>query len=373
MFEFHHDERILFGVSAGLFVALTFVIALVPAISSQSRLERLPDDEPLTDQQERGLKVYVDEGCAYCHTQQVRPVDSDSNLGRPSVAADFAGLERLGVWRQTPAVLGSERTGPDLTNVGERQPSANWHLMHLYQPRAVVEDSVMPAFPWLFRIEEEPSENATTVALPDAWAPERGTVVATDRAEALVAYLKTLQQAPLPGGAGDEAGDSDETESGSAETEAGEVDGASVYASQCASCHQENGKGVPGTFPPLVGDPVVTAEDPTRHVEIILEGLEGKTIGGTEYPTAMPALGDRLEDDEISAVVNHERTSWGNDAPTITPEDVAAVRAGGTVDGEGTSATDDPGKGSGDRADATAAPDAEGGDGADAGEGRGAP
>ncbi|MFB6262898.1 MAG: cbb3-type cytochrome c oxidase subunit II, partial [Bradymonadaceae bacterium] len=154
MFEFHRNERLLFAVSSGVFVLLTLIIALLPAIRSQSRLEPLPKDDKMTKREQRGLQVYIDEGCAYCHTQQVRPLPSDSDLGRPSVAADYARLERLGIWRQTPAVLGSERTGPDLTTIGERQPSENWHLLHLYQPRAVVEDSVMPAFKWLFRVEK---------------------------------------------------------------------------------------------------------------------------------------------------------------------------------------------------------------------------
>jgi len=363
MFDFHHSERLLFGASAGAFVVLTGIIALMPAIQSQSSLEPLPADEPLTDKQKRGLKVYVDEGCAYCHTQQVRPLPMDSDLGRPSVAADFARLERLGAWRQTPAVLGSERTGPDLTNIGTRQPSANWHHMHLYQPRAVVEDSVMPAFPWLYRVVEDPPDGATTVEVPDRYGPERGTVVATDRAEALVAYLKSLQQAPLPegrGGAG--ASGASEGRSASTETKSGaNTDGAAVYEAKCASCHQSDGTGLPGSFPPLADDPVVTADDPTRHVEIVLDGLQGKTIEGTSYSAAMPAFGDRLDDSQIAAVVNHERTSWGNDAPTISAEDVAAVRNGDVLrknGAEGQGADADKGAEPGDTGVATPSDDA---------------
>jgi cytochrome c oxidase cbb3-type subunit 2 len=101
-----------------------------------------------------------------------------------------------------------------------------------------------------------------------------------------------------------------------------------VFQNNCATCHQSNGQGVPGSFPPLAGDPVVTADDPARHVEIVLNGLQGKTIEGTTYQAAMPAWGDRLSDAEIAAVVNHERTSWGNDAPTVTAEEVAGIREG---------------------------------------------
>lgn len=323
MFEFHRNERLLFSTVWLLFVVLTVIIAIGPALTSQSTNEPLPSSEPMTDQEKRGLKVYVDEGCAYCHTQQVRPVGPDENLGRPSVPGDFARLERLGPWRQTPALLGSERTGPDLTNVGKRQPSAQWHMMHLYNPRAVVGESVMPSFPWLFRIEREPADDATVVSMPGSYGPDEGKVVATDRAEALVAYLKSLKQAPLPGG--EEKSDG----SGEAKAESGSSGGPSgkdVYGANCASCHQSNGKGVPGSFPPLAGDPVVTAEDPERHVEIVLQGLSGKTIEGTEYSSPMPGFVDSLSDQQVAAVVNHERTSWGNSAPTVDPEDVAAIR-----------------------------------------------
>lgn len=102
--------------------------------------------------------------------------------------------------------------------------------------------------------------------------------------------------------------------------------GAKVYAGNCASCHQADGQGLPHVFPPLAGDPVVTADDPTQHIRIVLHGLQGKTIEGVSYASPMPAFGGRLSNREIAAVINHERTSWGNDAPTITPEDVAALR-----------------------------------------------
>lgn len=105
--------------------------------------------------------------------------------------------------------------------------------------------------------------------------------------------------------------------------------GASLYRTSCASCHQTNGGGLEGVFPPLAGDPVVLAEDPTRHIEIILFGLQGQPIEGVDYPTAMPGWAEQLSDAEVAAVVNHERTSWGNQAPTVTAEQVADVRRRG--------------------------------------------
>jgi len=112
------------------------------------------------------------------------------------------------------------------------------------------------------------------------------------------------------------------------EESAGQM-GARLYRTSCASCHQSNGQGVPGAFPPLAGDPVVTARDPTRHIQIVLFGMQGKTIGGTGYASQMPAWVNQLSDREVAAVINHERTSWGNNAPTVTPEDVTTIRQQG--------------------------------------------
>ncbi len=106
--------------------------------------------------------------------------------------------------------------------------------------------------------------------------------------------------------------------------------GATLYRTSCASCHQGNGEGVPGAFPPLSDDPVVTAEDPTRHIEIVLFGMQGKAIDGVEYSAAMPPFSEQLSDEEVAAIINHERTSWGNDAPTVTAEEVQKVRAKGS-------------------------------------------
>jgi mono/diheme cytochrome c family protein len=105
--------------------------------------------------------------------------------------------------------------------------------------------------------------------------------------------------------------------------------GSTLYRTSCSSCHQGNGEGVTGAFPPLAGDPVVTAEDPTRHIEIILFGMQGEAIDGVEYSAAMPPFAEQLSDEEVAAIVNHERTSWGNEAPTITADQVKQVRAEG--------------------------------------------
>jgi mono/diheme cytochrome c family protein len=101
--------------------------------------------------------------------------------------------------------------------------------------------------------------------------------------------------------------------------------GAQVYSSNCASCHGESGTGTPGAFPPLAGDPVVNG-DADAHIKIVLHGLSGKSIGGKTFAAQMPAFASQLSDDQIAAVIDHERTSWGNHGPTITPAQVSRDR-----------------------------------------------
>jgi cytochrome c oxidase cbb3-type subunit 2 len=79
-------------------------------------------------------------------------------------------------------------------------------------------------------------------------------------------------------------------------------------------------------FPPLKGDAVVTAADPSDHVLAVLNGVQGKTIDGITYAAPMPPLGALLSDEEVAAVVNHERTTWGHNAPLVTLEQVRDLR-----------------------------------------------
>lgn len=102
--------------------------------------------------------------------------------------------------------------------------------------------------------------------------------------------------------------------------------GAQVYGNNCSSCHQLNGTGLAGVFPGLVGNVAVIDTDPTDHIVAILQGLSGKVIDGVSYPGPMPPFGAALSDEEVAAVVNHERRQWGNEAPLVSPEQVAALR-----------------------------------------------
>jgi cytochrome c oxidase cbb3-type subunit II len=147
---------------------------------------------------EQGREVYKANGCIYCHTQQVRPAGFGADLARNwgqrrTVARDYL--------YDKPVMLGTMRTGPDLTNIGTRQSAAAWHLLHLYNPRVTSKGSIMPPFPFLFekrRITDRPSPDA--LKLPPELAPEAGyEIVPKTEARVLVQYLLSLKaNAPLP-------------------------------------------------------------------------------------------------------------------------------------------------------------------------------
>jgi cytochrome c oxidase cbb3-type subunit 2 len=328
--NFHKNHRLLFGVVFWGFVALSLFIAVFPATWVHRRNAPLPESKPMTDLQREGLHIFINNGCQYCHTQQVRPIKMDETWGRPSAPADYARLHRPGIVEQTPAVLGSERTGPDLTNIGERQPSKVWQYMHLYDPRSVVKESIMPSFPWLFKVEKNPPKDAFVVSLPEGFGPEHGKVIPTHKAKALIAYLLSLKQAPI----NNEEAKTKKTKPDTSAAKAAstqKLNGAKIYSQKCASCHQSNGKGVPGAFPPMAGSPAVIKKDPTEHIHIVLYGLQGETIDGTSYSSPMPAWAKQLSDEQAAAVINYERTNWGNDAPTVTAGDVKNVREDSTL------------------------------------------
>lgn len=102
--------------------------------------------------------------------------------------------------------------------------------------------------------------------------------------------------------------------------------GKAVYDRACGLCHQANGLGVAGQFPPLVGSEWVTGS-PGRLIRIPLHGLSGPiVVNGVTWNLAMPAMGAGLSDVELAAALTYIRQSWGNNASVITPEQVRAVR-----------------------------------------------
>lgn len=126
---------------------------------------------------------------------RVRPIGPDIKWGwglRGNVAQDYV--------QDHPVMIGSQRLGPDLANIGLRSPDLNWHLKHLYAPASVVPGSTMPAYRFLFekrKVGRTPSPNALKLDAP--FAPEPGyEIIPTEKAIALATYLQSLRSdAPL--------------------------------------------------------------------------------------------------------------------------------------------------------------------------------
>jgi cytochrome c oxidase cbb3-type subunit 2 len=321
------------GGSTLVYAGLALLMGVAPGIML-SRTPPGPGVKPLTALEAEGREVYVANGCSYCHTQQVRPLAQDKVFGRPSAPGDFA--------YQTPELLGSERTGPDLSNVGARQPSAVWQYIHLYNPRAVVPDSIMPSFDWMFDVVDKAPAGVSPVPVPKAYAPPNGVVVPKHEAQALLAYLLSLKQSPLPtsevagdmGGSAEAAAPATPAASGkeaSAPASAAQesAKGKQLFSTNCSACHQETGEGLPGAFPPLKGNAAVNDPNPATHMHTVLFGLSGATIDGTKYESEMPEFGSMLSDADIADIINYERSSWGNHGKPVTAKDVAAERAKG--------------------------------------------
>lgn len=328
MINLHKDHESLLTIIIVVFLGLSTVIAIIPAYDMQEKVTPLPKGLDLTTSERNGLKIYISEGCVACHTQQVRSIAMDNKWGkRPSIPSDYYySKQRLSFLQQSPSILGSERTGPDLTSVGTRQPSDDWHLLHLYNPRIVVKESIMPGYSWLFEKKKKSavSEKDVVINVPKEFMnDDKYDIVATKEVLDLVAYLKSLKQVDLYNTSSPEFIPAlTKKETASIANEANNLpDGEQLYIDKCSACHQLNGEGLGGAFPSLKGSPIVLDENHDLMIQIILQGYDARA----EY-AVMPSFIDQLTDAEIAAIANHEKTSWGNKAPTISEEDVKKVR-----------------------------------------------
>ena len=138
-----------------ILVVLLFggLVEIVPLFFQKSTTEPVPGLKPYTALQVAGRDVYVREGCYNCHSQMIRPFRAETlRYGPYSVAGEFV--------YDHPFQWGSKRTGPDLARVGGKY-SDDWHRIHLINPRDVVPESNMPAYPWL---EKTPVDGASLPA-----------------------------------------------------------------------------------------------------------------------------------------------------------------------------------------------------------------
>jgi cytochrome c oxidase cbb3-type subunit 2 len=169
------------------------LVQIVPSLFQESLSTPVEGIEPYPPLELIGRDVYVREGCATCHSQQIRPLLAEvERYGQYSHAGEFA-YDRPFLW-------GSKRTGPDLARIGGKYTDV-WHRVHLNDPRSVVPRSIMPAYPWL---EQRPADDGSIVrrmrALQMLGHPYSDDEIASASAalegrtelDAVVAYLQSL-------------------------------------------------------------------------------------------------------------------------------------------------------------------------------------
>ena len=179
-------------LAAGAMVALAVATAALVVLPYLQVRDITPPEglKPYSSAELRGREVYISNGCVYCHSQQPRDrnlgPDGERGWGRASVPGDY--------YYDKPHLLGSMRTGPDLFNIGVRQPSVDWQLGHLFQPRGYVKESTMPSFPFLFDIKDKADKDEVVVHLPPDVQPQGKVVVAKPEVLDLVKYLQSLKR-----------------------------------------------------------------------------------------------------------------------------------------------------------------------------------
>ena len=176
-----------------LVVAVGGLVEIVPLYFQRSTTEPVTGLAPYTAGQLAGRDIYIREGCYNCHSQMIRPFRAETErYGHYSVAGEFV-YDRPFQW-------GSKRTGPDLARVGGRY-SDDWHRIHLDNPRTLVPESNMPAYPWLAKTPADAGSIDTklevlrTLGHPysDAdIAGARQALAGKTEQDALVAYLQVL-------------------------------------------------------------------------------------------------------------------------------------------------------------------------------------
>ena len=176
-----------------LVIAVGGLVEIVPLFFQRSTTQPVAGLKPLTALQLAGRDIYTREGCYNCHSQMIRALHAETlRYGHYSMAGEFV--------YDHPFQWGSKRTGPDLQRVGGRY-SDEWHRVHLNNPRDLVPESNMPAYPWLAINAVDAAVMPTklsalrTLGVPYSDADLKGAseaVKGKSEMEALIAYLQVL-------------------------------------------------------------------------------------------------------------------------------------------------------------------------------------
>jgi len=186
-------SNFLMIVLVTLVIAVGGLVEIVPLFFQKSTTQPVDGLKPYTALQIAGRDVYVREGCYNCHSQMIRPFQAETlRYGHYSLAGEYV-YDRPFQW-------GSKRTGPDLHRVGGRY-SDEWHRVHLNNPRDVVPESNMPAYPWLLtapaKYQDLPAKMAALRTLGAPYSDEEIAKSAEEvkgktEIEAVIAYLQVL-------------------------------------------------------------------------------------------------------------------------------------------------------------------------------------
>jgi cytochrome c oxidase cbb3-type subunit 2 len=174
-------------------VSIGGLVEITPLYFMKSTTEPVTGLKPYSALELSGRDLYIREGCVSCHSQMIRPFRTETErYGHYSVAGEFV-YDRPFLW-------GSKRTGPDLARVGGRY-SDDWHRIHLFNPRDVVPESIMPSYPWLETTLLDSSDIVAKMSslriLGHPYTDEEINAAAAQlegktEADALVAYLQNL-------------------------------------------------------------------------------------------------------------------------------------------------------------------------------------
>lgn len=191
----------LLGVLTALVVSVGGLAEIVPLMTAGRSAEAAPGVRPYPALELEGRDIYLREGCYGCHSQMIRPFRAETErYGHYSLAGESV--------YDHPFQFGSKRTGPDLARVGGRY-SDEWHRLHLRDPRALVPESNMPAYPWLEQREVDGSRTAAklrglrAVGVPytdEDIAGAAAAVAGRTEMDALIAYLQGLGRSVQAGG-----------------------------------------------------------------------------------------------------------------------------------------------------------------------------
>ncbi|HEX2913923.1 MAG TPA: cbb3-type cytochrome c oxidase subunit II [Chloroflexia bacterium] len=293
--------KMTFGtVLAGAALIVITVVFMTLGVSTLT-FQPAPSDQarPLTAQEERGRQIYMGNGCVYCHTQYIRPQDwtaaGGGKAARVAQAGDY-------VFQKT-MLLGTERTGPDLSQEGGVHPD-DWHRAHFTNPRYTSPNSIMPQFSFI-QGQEQDDLIAYVQSLGQKAADARTTAIKTKQAEVLKAW-NTSYEAHLAQIKSMVPESWRDLKSAVPPTQRSLLHGKQIFTTNCIGCHGQfgDGRGPASTF--MKPDPAnfqrpelqVAASD-GQFYQYILLGLPG---------TSMPAWGDYLTVDDIWDVINFLRT-----------------------------------------------------------------